>query len=310
MNGTGDQAFEPSYLQLHRRGELRRCIDRATAALAECRLCPRDCRVDREHGATGYCSTARHARVVGFGPHFGEELCLSGIRGSGTIFFNRCNLACVFCQNFDTSQHNAGITARPDDLAAIMLELQNLGCHNINLVTPSHVTAHILEALPIAIDKGLRLPLVYNSGGYDATVALELLDGVIDIYMPDIKFFNETKTKRYLDAPAYPAVVRRVLRLMHKQVGDLVCDDDGIAQRGLIVRHLVMPDGLDDARAIMKFLAEELSTDSYVNLMDQYRPANRVIQGLFEELGRPIRQEEWQTVRDHAREVGLHRLDP
>lgn len=299
---------EPGYVHLHSTGELGLRIERALAALEDCTLCPRACGADRADQSPGYCDTMRYARVSGFGAHLGEEACLTGIHGSGAIFFNRCNIACVFCQNFDISQQTAGIEAEPADLAAIMLELQGRRCHNINFVSPSHVVPQILEAMSLAIEQGLRLPLVYNSGGYDSPAALELLDGVIDIYMPDLKYFDVAKAERYLDAADYPDVARQAVRLMQRQVGDLVCDDDGIARRGLIVRHLVMPGGLEDTRAILRFLAEEISTDTFVNLMDQYRPANRVVEREFDELNRGITPEEWQAANDYARQVGLHRF--
>jgi putative pyruvate formate lyase activating enzyme len=299
-------AFEPAYLALHRSGELAHRASQAREHLADCDLCARYCRVDRRerHGA---CRTGELARVASFGPHLGEEDPLRGWRGSGTIFFSWCNLRCQYCQNHDISQSPAGQEQPAETLAAIMMRLQASGCHNINFVSPSHVVAQILEALVLAAEEGLRLPLVYNTGGYDSPEALGLLDGVIDIYMPDMKYSDAKIGRRYSKIGGYPEVNRAAVREMHRQVGDLVLDDRGIAQRGLLVRHLVLPHNLAGTAEILRFLAEEISENTYLNLMDQYRPAYRASE--HPPLSRPITHEEYARAVKLARKVGLDRLD-
>lgn len=302
---------EVSYLALHRRDELRRRADEARVLLSPCRVCPRRCGVDRLQGELGVCRTGARARVASYGPHFGEESPLVGRSGSGAIFFAGCNLLCVFCQNEEISHADTRGDAAPDaatggQLAAVMLDLQDRGCHNINLVTPSHVVPQILEALAIAADD-LRLPLVYNSSGYDAVETLRLLDGVVDLYMPDVKFWSDAIAARYTGVKDYGTVMRDAVREMHRQVGDLELDDEGIAVRGLLVRHLVMPGQLDETAAIMRFLADEISPDTYLNIMDQYHPCARAAD--YPEINRAITAEEYQQARELARRVGLHRLD-
>ena len=302
---------EVSYLALHRRDELRRRADEARVLLSPCRVCPRRCGVDRLQGELGVCRTGARARVASYGPHFGEESPLVGRNGSGAIFFAGCNLLCVFCQNEEISHTDTRGDAAPDaatggQLAAVMLDLQDRGCHNINLVTPSHVVPQILEALAIAADD-LRLPLVYNSSGYDAVETLRLLDGVVDLYMPDVKFWSDAIAARYTGVKDYGTVMRDAVREMHRQVGDLELDDEGIAVRGLLVRHLVMPGQLDETAAIMRFLADEISPDTYLNIMDQYHPCARAAD--YPEINRAITAEEYQQARELARRVGLHRLD-
>jgi putative pyruvate formate lyase activating enzyme len=304
------RSFEPAYLALHPAGELQRRADRAVAALAECRACPRDCGIDRLADKTAACLTGRYARVSSYFPHRGEEDCLRGRRGSGTIFFARCNLRCVFCQNADISQARVGFETKPKRLAAMMIELQELGCHNINFVTPEHVVPQILEALPLAVEAGLRLPLVYNTSAYDCLDSLRLLDGVVDIYMPDFKLWDEAASLRYLKARDYPAAARAALQEMHRQVGPLQMDKRGLARRGVLVRHLVMPGRLADTRAILHFLAEELSPDTYVNLMDQYYPAHKVVNsGRYPEINRRITSQEYHEAQEAAAAAGLWRLD-
>lgn len=246
---------------------------KALRSLQDCTLCPRHCRVNRLEGELGYCQIGSKAKVSSYGPHFGEEPALVGRHGSGTIFFARCNLGCLFCQNYEISQRGEGETVEEEDLAAMMLSLQAGGCHNINLVTPTHVVPQILGALTLARERGLRLPLVYNCGGYESLLTLEILAGVIDIYMPDAKYASEEVAQELSDAPDYPRVMREALKEMHRQVGDLRCDARGVAVKGLLVRHLVLPHGLAGTREIMRFLAQEISPDTYVNIMDQYRPA-------------------------------------
>ena len=301
---------EPAYLALWRSGELARRAERAIAELRACRVCPRDCDVDRQREEIGLCNVGRHARVATSFPHFGEEDCLRGWNGSGTIFFSFCNLRCQFCQNWETSQEGEGAVASPDELAAMMLELQASGCHNINLVTPEHVVPQILEALPRAIAGGLRLPIVYNTSAYDSLGSLALLDGVIDIYMPDFKYWSPRSAAKILKAKDYPEVARAAIREMHRQVGDLVCDGDGLARRGLLVRHLVMPDAADDTAEIMRWL-HELSPATYVNVMDQYRPEGAVLRdpSRFPALARPTLPADHRRALEAARAAGLQRID-
>jgi len=271
-------------------------------------VCPHRCRVDRltEGAKLGVCRTGRYAHVGSYFAHRGEEDCLVGRGGSGTIFFSSCNLFCKFCQNFDLSWHDCGRQIEPGTLAELMLHLQNEGCENINFVSPSHVVPQILEALPAAVEGGLRLPLVYNTGGYDSVETLELLDGVFDIYMPDLKFFDQIRATQWTEAKDYPKVVRAAIKEMHRQVGDLQLDERGVATRGLLVRYLVMPDMLEDARAILTFLAEEISKETFVNVMAQYHPAGQADQ--IPGLDRPTTQAEYRAALEVAAEVGLHRF--
>lgn len=299
---------EPSYLALRRTGELAARVARAHARLADCDLCARFCHVDRLKGIAGaVCRTGERARVHSHGPHFGEEDPLRGTRGSGTIFFSWCSLRCDFCQNWTISQKGEGDEVEPEVLAAQMLELQAQGCHNINLVTPSHVVAQILAALEIAAGRGLALPLVYNTGGYDSLPALELLDGVVDIYMPDMKYGDSGTARRYSHAKDYREVNQAGVREMHRQVGDLVLDEHGIAVRGLLVRHLVLPGGLAGTAGVLEFLGREISRETYLNLMDQYRPCYRAEE--IEPLSRRISPAEWNQALALADAYGLIRLD-
>lgn len=303
------EEFEPAYLALARRGELRRRAEAAVEQLAHCRACPRNCGVDRLANKTAVCHTGRYARVASYFPHHGEEDCLRGWRGSGTIFFALCNLRCVFCQNYDISQVPSGREVSPSRLAEMMIELQEQGCHNLNLVTPEHVVLQILEALPLAVERGLRLPLVYNTSAYDSLDSLRLLDGVVDIYMPDFKFWEPQLALRYVKAKDYPEAARQAIREMQRQVGELKFDEKGLAKRGVLVRHLVMPGGIAGTEAILRFLAEEVSPDTYVNVMDQYYPAGRVDSAHFLEINRMITAQEEETAREHARRAGLWRMD-
>lgn len=301
--------FEPAYLALHRTGELKRRAEQAVASLGECRVCPRDCGVDRLAGKTAACKTGRYAEVASYFAHFGEEDCLRGRQGSGTIFFGMCNLRCVFCQNFDISQlRQPDQETGPLYLAEMMLELQGAGCHNINFVTPEHVVPQVLEALVVAVEAGLRLPIVYNTSAYDSLESLRLLDGVVDIYMPDFKIWDEAGSLRYLKARDYPHAARQALREMHRQVGPLKFDERGLARRGVLVRHLVMPGMLEDTRRILHFLAEEVAPDTYVNVMAQYYPAGKVSATKYEEINRPLAGQEYRAAVQMAQEMGL-RLD-
>ena len=276
---------EPAYLQLARTGELTERAAQAVEALGSCAACPRACEADRLGDARGECATGRHAWVASAFPHHGEEDVLRGWRGSGTVFFSRCNLRCVFCQNADTSQRTVGRVQDAAALAATMLRLQRQGCHNINLVSPSHVVPQVLEAVALAAAAGLYLPLVYNSSAYDALSSLHLLDGVVDVYMPDFKVWHPETGRALSGVPDYPRRAREALMEMHRQVGVLRCGPRGLACRGLLVRHLVMPGQLEQTGSILAWLAEVLSADPFVNLMGQYRPAHRV--GVPDRQGRP-----------------------
>ena len=275
--------------------------------LKECHLCPRECAVDRLSGETGVCQTGNQAVVSSFSPHYGEEDPLVGKNGSGTIFFSGCSLLCVFCQNYDISHQLDGDTFSSDALANTMLSLQHIGCHNINFVTPSHVVPHILVGLNLAIEGGLRIPLVYNSSGYDKVETLALLDGIVDIYMPDFKFWEETVADEVCQAPDYPHVARAAIKEMHRQVGDLVTDENGIARRGLLIRHLVLPEGMAGTRDVMRFLAQKVSPNSYVNIMAQYRPCGRSLE--VSSLGRRITNKEYDDAVTTALKEGITRLD-
>jgi len=301
----------PSYLELGT-SEIRRRAAEAFELLGpRCLVCPRLCKVDRRAGVAGLCAVGRYAVVASWFPHFGEEDCLRGRRGSGTIFFSGCNLRCVFCQNWDISWGNLkGVVATPERLAAMMLELQGLGCHNVNFVTPEHVVPQVLEALPLAIESGLRLPIVYNTSAYDSLESLRLTDGVVDVYMPDFKLWTNEASRRYLRRADYPDVARESIREMHRQVGDLELDERGLAVRGVLLRHLVMPGLLEETEAILRFVAEELGTGCYVNLMAQYYPSGRVGRdGEFAEIDRHLFREEYAQALALAEELGL-RLDP
>ena len=301
-------SMKPAYIETHRKGLLSRKAQTAREALRDCRLCPRKCGVDRlKNDALGKCKTGAAAVVASFHPHFGEEAPLVGRNGSGTIFFSHCNLNCCFCQNYDISQGGAGRAVTSAELAAMMIDLQHTGCHNINFVSPSHVVPQILSALEIAVEQGLQIPLIYNTGGYDRVKTLQCLDGVIDIYMPDFKFWSPEAAAMTCQAPDYPDVCCSALKEMHRQVGDLVIDDDGVAQKGLLVRHLVMPRGLAGTRDIMHFIATKISTQTYVNIMGQYHPCGRAVE--VEALNRRITMKEFREAVRSAAEQGLSRLD-
>ncbi len=299
----------PNYVQLLESGELEKRIATALEGLQNCTVCPWDCNINRLEDEKKVCRTGRLARVASHFPHFGEEDCLRGWRGSGTIFFAWCNLRCVFCQNFDISQKEAGKEVTPAELAAMMIELQERGCHNINWVTPEHVVPQILESLPLAIEMGLRLPIVYNTSAFDSLESIRLMKGIVDIYMPDFKYWSENKSQRYLKTTKYPEAARQVISEMHKQVGDLTFDEKGLAIHGLLVRHLVMPGEHDESRRIMNFLAREISTSTYVNIMDQYYPAGKVVDKKFPEINRRITPKEVEDVILTAKESGLSRFD-
>ena len=299
--------FEPAYLKLKAQGELDRRIERLFRKIENCDLCPRKCGVNRLQDKKGVCKTGRKAILSSFGPHFGEESPLVGHSGSGTIFFAFCNLGCVFCQNYDISHLGYGKPAEERYLAEVMLRLQGMGCHNINFVTPTHVIPQIIKALALAIEKGLNLPLVYNSGGYDSVETLKILDNIFDIYMPDFKYSDAAVAKRLSNAPDYPQIVKSALREMHRQVGDLVLNSHGIAQRGLLIRHLVLPDNQAGTSEAMKFISKELSPDSYVNVMQQYRPEYNACE--YPPLDRRITTDEFLQAVKIAKDNGITRLD-
>lgn len=303
MVGDG---LAPGYASLLKSGQLKERVRTAYERLQACDLCGRRCGVDRSE-EVGACNTGLQALVASHGPHLGEEDPLRGRRGSGTIFFAWCNLNCQFCQNYDISQLGHGYEVEVEDLASMMLALQSQGCHNVNLVSPTHVLPQILAGLLIAAQAGLRLPLVWNTGGYDSLSALELLDGIVDIYMPDMKYADAEIALRYSKVNGYPAVNQAAVKEMHSQAGDLVLDEGGVAQRGLLVRHLVLPDGLAGTAEIAAFLVEEVSADTYINVMDQYRPCYKA-SGL-PPLDRPITTAEHEQAVEEAREAGLWRFD-
>jgi putative pyruvate formate lyase activating enzyme len=300
-------SFEPAYIRTFKSGLLKDKIARAYSLLKSCVLCPRKCGVDRTSGETGTCKTAKRAWVSSYDPHFGEEAPLVGNHGSGTIFFTHCNLLCLFCQNFDISYRGIGQQVSDSELAGVMLQLQNQGCHNINFVTPSHVVPQILSAVGQAVQRGLSIPLVFNTGGYDRVTTLKLLDGVVDIYMPDFKFWHEQVAKTICQAADYPAVAKKALVEMHQQVGDLQIDDAGIARRGLLIRHLVLPSGLAGTRKIMRFIAKYISPDSYVNVMSQYRPCGKAAE--IPKLNSHLSPHEYHMAVKAAKQEGITRLD-
>ena len=301
--------MEPVYITAHRRDRLAQKIGKSRRILAECSFCERRCGVNRTVGKRGTCLSGVGASVSSAGAHHGEETCLRGSKGSGTIFFAGCGIGCVFCQNSDISAgEEAGIATGTDELAELMLGLQRLGCHNINFVTPTHAAGAILEALPAAIEGGLEIPLVYNTGGYDTPETLALFNGLVDIYMPDFKFISPDPAARYLDAPDYPEVIRRNLRIMHGQVGNMVVDSRGVAVRGVLVRHLVMPGLHEETRSICRWMAESISPETAVNVMFQYHPSHLVGGGRFRSIDRRLTVEEILAARDAAVEAGLTRL--
>lgn len=299
--------YSAAYVKLLKNGQLNARAINAYQHLLACDGCARYCRVDRLHGELGECQIGEYAKISSFGPHHGEEDPLRGVYGSGTIFFTSCNLHCQYCQNFDISQTQKGTQVTSQDLAKIMLDLQSHGCHNINLVSPSHVVPQIIQAIAIAAKNGLNVPLVYNTGGYDSAEMLSLLDGIIDIYMPDMKYSDAVIGNLYSQIKNYPEVNKKAVKEMHRQVGDLQMDHQGIAQHGMLVRHLVLPKGLAGTYAITKFLAEEISVNTYINIMDQYRPTFKANQ--YPEINRPITQQEYCSAIHIAKQAGLVRLD-
>jgi len=296
---------EASYLALHRSGQLASRVRQLVSQLSNCNLCPRRCGVNRFEGELGKCRTGRYAKVSSYGPHFGEESPLVGRSGSGTIFFANCNLACVYCQNYDLSQLGHGLETCPSRLAQMMIELQNMRCHNINFVSPTHVIPQIVEALVLAVGDGLKVPLVYNSGGYDEIATLELLDSVFDIYMPDAKYGDDETGLALSGITGYFTANRLALKEMYRQVGDLVIENS-IAQRGLLVRHLVLPNRLANTEKVMRFIADEISRETYVNVMEQYRPSYKAEN--HPTLSRAVSVTEYRQAVQAARSAGLLRF--
>jgi putative pyruvate formate lyase activating enzyme len=307
--------YEPVYLQTWRSGLLEEKVAAALEELRDCRVCPRNCRVDRLKDERRVCHTGRHAIVSSAFAHFGEEDCLRGDKGSGTIFFGLCNLRCVFCQNWDISQKEAGRELGPEAIAELALRLQDQGCHNINFVTPEHVVPQLVEALAVAIPRGLRIPVVYNTSAYDSLASLRLMEGLVDIYMPDFKFWHRESARVLCKAKDYPVVARTAIQEMHRQVGELRFGPDGLARRGLLVRHLVMPGQSDETESILRWLAKELSPDTYINVMGQYQPQYQVGElardgkPRYASINRRPSEEELLAAHRAARTAGLRRID-
>ncbi len=295
----------PVYLETYRSGELEKRIEKFEDILNECKLCPRECAVNRNRGEKGYCKSDKYMMVSSVQPHFGEEDVLVGTQGSGTIFLTNCNLGCIYCQNYDISHLGHGQRMTEEDFAFSMLGLQKRECHNINFVTPTHFIPQIVKALKIAVENGLHVPLVYNCGGYESKSTIELLDGIVDIYMPDTKYGDVETAKKYSNAPDYFETCKEALKEMHRQVGDLKVDERGIAVSGLLIRHLVLPNGLAGSAEVLKFIATEISKESYVNIMLQYRPMYKAYE--YKELNRGLKMSEYREAIDIAREWGLHR---
>jgi len=299
-------SFTPAYLSIPE-PQFKNKVKKSQAILTCCISCGWMCKIDRTQGKIGVCLTSDRPKISSYGPHMGEERPLSGSRGSGTVFFSRCNLRCQYCQNHDISQTDTGVEIDAHDLANLMLELQAIGCHNINFVSPTHVSSTIIEGVYIASQKGLSIPLVYNTGGYDSLDLLRLLEGIIDIYMPDMKYGNPEVAQRYSKCPNYPQVNQAGVSEMYRQVGDLQLDGDGVATRGLLVRHLVLPNNIAGTKVVISYLIEHISKDTYLNIMDQYRPLYRARE--YPQLNRSITAQEYQTAVELATTSGLRRLD-
>lgn len=299
--------FAPAYLKTYEEGLFPDIARKAHHMLEACSVCPRECGVDRTHDELGFCEAGYLPEVSSHAPHFGEENPLVGQHGSGTIFFTHCNLGCLFCQNYSISHLGSGSKISAQQLAKVMVGLQGRGCHNINFVSPTHFVPQIIKALPHAIEMGLAVPLVYNTGGYDSVETLRLLDGIFDIYMPDFKYSQGEISDKYSQAPDYPRIAKLALKEMFRQAGDLQIDEDGIALRGILVRHLVLPEGLAGTKDTMRFLAREISQNTYVNIMDQYHPCGNIPHD--SPLRRRVTSEEYNQAITSAKKEGITRLD-
>ncbi len=297
--------MKPSYLKLYETGKLRKRIEEAYALLEKCSVCPHECGVNRIKNEKGYCKTGLNPVVSSFFPHFGEEFPIRGYRGSGTVFFSYCNMRCVYCQNYEISQLGEGREYTPEEIASVMLYLQEEGCHNINWVTPSHIVPQLLKALYIAVEKGLKIPIVYNTSSYDSLNIIKLLDGIVDIYLPDIKYLNDEFGSKYSKVKNYDSAVKDVLKEMFSQVGDLKTDKKGVAYRGVLVRHLVLPNGISTSKEVLDFL-KTVSKSVTVNIMPQYYPYYKAHQ--FQELSRRISNDEFNKVVNYAKKIGLNVL--
>ena len=292
----------PSYLKLYEEGKFEEKIEKAYSLLEKCTVCPHNCRINRLNDEKGFCRTGKNVKVASFFPHLGEEFPIRGYSGSGTIFISYCNMRCVYCQNYEISHLGEGREYTPEEIAGIMLYLQEEGCHNINWVTPSHVVPQLLKAVYIAVKKGLKIPIVYNTSSYDNPETIKLLEGIVDIYLPDIKYLNEQYGRKYSKVKNYPNVAKEVIRLMHKQVGDLKTDERGIAYRGVLVRHLVLPNDISTTKEVLDFL-RSISPDMHVNIMAQYHPYYKAF--IYPELSRRITEEEYREAVDYASRIGL-----
>ncbi len=311
MNGKKEKTgaeFEPAYLKLHKSGELKNRGEGLWSMMKSCELCPRKCGVNRLEGEEGFCHASSQLEISSFNPHFGEEKPLVGKGGSGTIFLTNCSLRCVFCINWEISHDGRGSPRSIDDMAGMMLRLQSIGCHNINVVTPTHYSSHIILALDIAAGKGLRLPVVYNTCGWERPEIIKMLDGIVDIYLPDFKYSDGLMAAKYsTDAKTYPEITRAALLEMHRQVGVAKPAVDGIMYRGLMIRHLVMPNKVSGTKQVVEWIAENLPKDTYLNLMSQYRPMHRANE--FKEINRKINRKEYNNAVKWAKEAGLTNLD-
>ena len=305
---TTPSKFEPAYLKAEGAGRLSSIEKDLWEIFRACRLCPRACGANRLKGETGVCSSTSRLKVYSCGPHFGEERPLVGRGGSGTIFFSNCNLLCCFCQNWEINHRGDGSYVTHDELADMMVGLQRRGCHNINFVTPTHVVPHLVRSLRLAIRRGFQLPLVYNNGGYDSLEVIRMLDGIVDIYLPDFKYQDGALAARYSSgASDYPEAAAATIKEMHRQVGELSVDERGVARRGLIIRHLVMPNNISGTDRFVRWVAKELTPATRVNLMAQYRPEHKAFE--HPAISRRITTEEWQQALRWAREAGLRNLD-
>ena len=292
----------PSYIRLYEEGKLKDRVEKAYDILKECTVCPHSCRVNRVKGEKGFCKTGERVRIASFFPHRGEEFPIRGYRGSGTIFISYCNMRCVYCQNYDISQEGEGEEYFPEEIAAIMLYLQEEGCHNINWVTPSHVVPQLLKALYVAVGKGLKIPIVYNTSSYDSIETLKLLDGVVDIYLPDIKYLSNSYGRKYSKVKNYPEITKKAIKEMFRQVGNLKTDENGIAYKGVLIRHLVLPENISTSKEVIDFISS-ICPDAHINIMSQYRPYYKAY--MFKELNKPIDMQEYYSLINYAKTKGL-----